>query len=115
MAPPPSGTSNQLAAERALLECGLTRVLWTFLLLTATPLCASAAFGALPARLAAVPAARTITELGASFGVIWLSVPLAIATFPQRDSMRLDELEEDVRAAAQAAEYEGRGFFNRGL
>ena len=41
-----------VAAKQGLAECAATRVLWTFLLLTATPLCASAAFAALPARIA---------------------------------------------------------------
>ena len=105
---------SQLAARRALTECAITRVLWTALLLTATPLCASAAFAALPAALARSPAARSAVELGVSFGVIWLSVPLSIAVFPQRESMSLRELEEAVRRAAPEG-YAGRVYFNKGL
>ena len=110
---------SQLAAQRALLECALTRVLWTFLLLTATPLCASGAFSMLPPRLAHTAAARSAVELGVSFGVIWMSVPLAIATFPQRESMGLEELEEDIQRRFEQLQQghgaERRGFFNKGL
>ena len=89
--------SSILAAQRGLLECGATRVLWTFLLLTATPLCASSAFALLPARLASSPAACAAVELAVSFAVIWLSVPLSIAAFPQRESVLIAELEPNVR------------------
>ena len=102
---------SQLAARRALTECAITRVLWTAMLLTATPLCASAAFAALPAALARSAAARSAVELGVSFGVIWLSVPLSIAVFPQRESMAVAELEEALRPEG----YAGRVYFNKGL
>ena len=90
------------AAKRGLLECAATRVLWTFLLLTATPLCVSAAFASLPHRLASSKSrqgimVRAALELGMSFVVIWLSVPLSIAAFPQRESMPIQELEETVQ------------------
>jgi tricarboxylate carrier len=107
--------SSQCAASRALLECGLTRVLWTFLLLTATPLCASAAFATLPSRLVSSAGGRTATELAVSFGTIWLSVPLAIACFPQRESMPLEQLEPSVREAAESMGYRGKAWFNKGL
>ena len=105
---------SQIAARQALLECAITRAVWTFLLLTATPLCASAAFAALPSRLSQLATARTVVELSVSFGVIWLSVPLAIALFPQRESMALEQLETQVQRAAPEG-YAGAAWFNRGL
>ena len=107
------GTSK-VAARRALLECAATRVLWTFMLLTATPLCVSAASAIMPARLLAHQAARTTIELGVSFGIIWISVPLAIAVYPQRERVAVDELEPSVRQAARAAGCSSV-YFNRGL
>ena len=90
-------------------------MLWTFLLLTATPLCASAAFATLPSRLVSSAGGRTATELAVSFGTIWLSVPLAIACFPQRESMPLEQLEPSVREAAESMGYRGKAWFNKGL
>ena len=114
--------SSVVAARRGLLECAATRVLWTFMLLTATPLCAAAAFSVLPGRLAASRAARAGIELGVSFGVIWLSVPLAIASFPQRESVSVAELEPELRERWRAQtgrgeddEAEAHVTFNRGL
>ena len=113
--------SSLVAARRGLIECAATRVLWTFMLLTATPVCASAAFGVLPQRLMASQAARLGVELGVSFGVIWLSVPLAIAAFPQREQISVAELEDDLRArwrthaGAEMDESRAVVWFNRGL
>ena len=94
----------------------------SLLLLTATPLCASAAFAMLPARLVVSGGARAAVELGVSFAVIWLSVPLAIAAFPQRESLSVAELEPGLRerwrtqtGRREADEATARATFNRGL
>lgn len=115
--------SSVVAARQGLAECAATRVLWTFLLLTATPICATAAFATLPPRLAASQTVRIAVELGVSFGVIWLSVPLAIAAFPQRESLSVAELEQELRECwrttrtgkGEVDETIARVTFNRGL
>jgi tricarboxylate carrier len=105
------------AAQRALGECAAARVIWTALLLTATPLCVSAALVMLPASIVASSAGRACTELGVSFAVIWLAVPLSLAVFPQRECISIDSVEPAVREAwdAQGGEEPRVVYFNKGL
>ena len=98
---------SQLAARTALAQCSATRVAWTVALLTLAPIASGAALRLLPALPRAVAAAVDAT---ANFGVIWLSVPLCIAIFPQHTSLPTIAVEE--RFARGGHE---RVFFNKGL
>ena len=98
---------SQLAARTALAQCSATRVAWTVALLTLAPIASGAALRLLPALPRAVAAAVDAT---ANFGVIWLSVPLCIAIFPQHTSLPTIAVEE--RFAQGGHE---RVFFNKGL
>ena len=97
---------SQLAARSALAQCSATRVAWTVALLSLAPIASAVALRTLPA----LPrAAAGAVDLGASFVVIWLSVPLCVAIFPQHTSAPAAALEERFRHGG------GRLFFNKGL
>ena len=97
---------SQLAARTALAQCSATRVAWTAALLTLAPLVSSLALRAFPAR-APAPVAYAV-DLCTSFLVIWLSVPLCIAIWPQRTSLPGRSLEEPFWQHEQV-------HFNKGL
>ena len=108
--------SSVVAAKLGLYECALTRVLWTFMLLTATPIATSFI---LPVKLGSV--SRLCAELLVSFGIIWISVPVAIATFPQRELIHVSDLEDELRErwaamhSHEMCESKSQLSFNRGL
>ena len=62
------------------------RVAWTVALLTLAPLVSGAVLRALPASLPRSLA--TAVDVSSTCGVIWLSVPLCIAIFPQHSNLR---------------------------
>ena len=97
------------AARVALGQCAATRVLWTVALLTVSPLVSGAVLSALAVRGAA---ARAGVELAAQFGVIWASVPLSIAVFPQHTSLPASAIEPELVAKRPGAT---RVAFNKGL
>lgn len=99
------GTS-ELAAQYGLGQCAATRVAWTVALLTLAPVASTAALRVLPAGLPRSIAA--VVDVGSTFGVIWISVPLCIAIFPQHTDLPGTRVEE--RFAAHE-----RVFFNKGL
>lgn len=100
------------AAQIALLECSAARVVWTVGLLTLTPLLAAP-----PAACVHGPAAKLGVEAAVSFGLIWAIVPLAMALFPQRASVRLSALEPDLARGGDATRPRDREvvYFNKGL
>ena len=97
------------AARVALGQCAATRVLWTVALLTVSPLVSGAVLSALAVRGAA---ARAGVELAAQFAVIWASVPLSIAVFPQHTSLPASAIEPELVAKRPGAT---RVAFNKGL
>lgn len=99
--------SSALAAQTALAQCAATRVAWTVALLTVAPLVSGVALRALPA--SAPRLASTALDLGVTFGVIWLCVPLCLALFPQHTSARASTLEERFHEGPPTV------YFNKGL
>jgi hypothetical protein len=93
-------------ADGRLGQCAATRVAWTVALLTLAPVASTAALRVLPAGLPRSIAA--VVDVGSTFGVIWISVPLCIAIFPQHTDLPGTRVEE--RFAAHE-----RVFFNKGL
>ena len=84
-------------------------MLWTVALLTVSPLVSGAVLAALAVRGAA---ARAGVELAAQFAVIWASVPLSIAVFPQHTSLPASAIEPELVAKRPGAT---RVAFNKGL
>ena len=103
------------AAEIALAKCSTTRVAWTVLLLTAAPLVAGLALRCLPSRRSWL--LTNAVELGTSFLVIWASVPLCIALWPQRDCVPIARLEPHLHGATHPLTGEPvlEVYFNKGL
>ena len=98
---------SQGAARTALAQCSATRVAWTVALLTLAPIVSSAVMrGLLPAT---VPrSVSAVVEIGSTFFVIWLSVPLCIALYPQHTNLPGVELEVPFQGHE-------RVFFHKGL
>ena len=107
---------NSLAAARiALAECCAVRVAWTVLLLSFAPLLSALARRSLPRRLAAGRAAPLATEALVNFGVIWASVPLCMAIFPQREQVEPQRLEPEFGRHPATGEELRVVYFNKGL
>ena len=85
------GTSKA-AGVLAVGKCAVTRVLWTFCILTAAPVVNASVLRWLPF-IAASSSASLALEAGVIFFSIWLSVPLCLAVWPQRDSVVASTLE----------------------
>lgn len=97
---------SQMAANSALAQCSATRVAWTVALLTLAPLVSGLTLRALPAT---IPRAVSVAaDLASSFVVIWLSVPLCIAIWPQHTSLPGEKLEKQFHHIKCA-------HFNKGL
>ena len=99
---------SRVAAQLGLAQCSGTRVAWTIALLTLAPVGARLATKALPRHAGAV--ATGAVEQLATFVVIFVSVPLCIAIFPQTASMDASWLEAGV-----VADPIERVYFNKGL
>jgi len=110
----PVGVSH-LAAEMALAKCSATRVAWTVLLLTAAPLVAGLALRCMPSTRSWL--LSNAVDLTTSFLVIWVSVPLCIAIWPQRDCMPVARLETHLQGATHPVTGEPvqHVYFNKGL
>lgn len=108
---------SHAAAQTALAKCSASRVAWSVALLTIAPIVAGAACRALPARLAARRAATVFVELGATFGVIWLSVPVCLAIWPQQARAAAADLEPEFAAARHPAtgDLVSEVVYNKGL
>ncbi|EOD38605.1 Sideroflexin [Emiliania huxleyi CCMP1516] len=98
---------SKAAGVLALTKCSEARILWTFLLLTVTPVLSGGALSALPSAISASPTGAMAVDLGATFACararrvtfacIWLFVPLAMAVWPQRDTVAVSALEEQFQ------------------
>lgn len=93
------------------------RVAFSLALLTVAPLATAGTLALLPARLGAMRALRLGVDCCVSFIVIWASVPLCMAIFPQRQTAATVELEpwlanaRHPRSGAPVREV----WFNKGL
>lgn len=109
------GTSAA-AGRIAILKCSGSRVLWTIACLTAAPLLTSGALAVAPF-IAASATATVALEGAVTFSAVWLSVPLCVAVWPQRDCAKVEDLEPQFKGAthpktgARVTEV----YFNRGL
>lgn len=88
---------SKAAGVLALTKCSEARILWTFLLLTVTPVLSGGALSALPSAISASPTGAMAVDLGVTFACIWLFVPLAMAVWPQRDTVAVSALEEQFQ------------------
>lgn len=69
------------AAKIALLECSVARVLWAGAILTVAPACAKPIARMVPQKL------KLVVELGFTFVVILLAIPMCLAIYPQRETV----------------------------
>ena len=89
---------SKLAANEAIIKCAGSRVAWCFSLLTLAPLATGMAMRAIPAALAAQSPVAVAVDCCVSFFVIWLSVPLCIAIWPQMSTASPTDLEPEFHA-----------------
>ena len=100
------------AGKNAILKCCAARVIWTTPVLMGVPLIMAPILksGAVKAN----PRLAMVAELGIVVALLFSVVPAALAVFPQRDSLAIEDVEPEIRAKAQAVGAT-RVWFNKGL
>ena len=99
---------SQAAGQSAIAKCCAARAIWT------TPVIAGTPFLVAPlTRLFPSTRAKMLSEVVVLAGVLWAVMPAALAVFPQRDSMAVEDLEPELQATIPAGVR--RVFFNKGL
>ena len=100
------------AGKDAIQKCCAARVIWTTPVLMGVPLMMAplSKLGALKRS----PRLAMAAEIAIVVGLLFSVVPAALAVFPQRDSLAVEDVEPEVRAKAEAAGCT-RIYFNKGL
>ena len=100
------------AGKNAILKCCAARVIWTTPVLVGVPLMMAPLEKM--ASFRASPRLRMGAELAFIVGLLFTVIPAALAVFPQRDSLPIEDVEPEIREKAKAAGI-ARVYFNKGL
>ena len=107
-----TGLRSNIAAKKAVMETVYSRILLQVPTFFIPPLCMM-----IPS-IAALAAANPVFNMAASTFVLLvgfgLGLPAAVAVFPQTGSLGVNELEPELRQAAQSMGLQ-RVYFNNGL
>lgn len=96
------------AGRNAIAKCCAARAIWSTPIIAGTPFLVSPLHTILKS-----PGAKMVSEIAVLSCIIWAVMPAALAVFPQRDSMSIEDMEPEIQAkvAGRAA----RVYFNKGL
>jgi tricarboxylate carrier len=96
------------AGRNAIAKCCAARAIWTTPIIGLTPFLVSPLHTMFPN-----PRAKMVSEIAVLAAMLWAVMPAALAVFPQRDSMAVEDLEPEIQAkiAGRAA----RVYYNKGL
>ena len=102
---------SKIAGQNAIVKCCAARAIWT------TPIVGLAPFVVAPFhRSFPSPRAKMVSEIGVLAGLLWAVMPAALAVFPQRDSMLIEDLEPELQEKIKQMSGAGSHvFYNKGL
>lgn len=104
---------SKKAGQNAIGKCCLARAIWT------TPIVGLAPFVVMPLhRMFPNPRMKMISEIGVLAGLLWAVMPAALAVFPQKDSMLIEDLEPELQEKIKTMSGNSAGthvFYNKGL